>query len=69
MTLFTKIKLRDSILGPLLWNVMNNGLVMLSIIGKATIVSFANNLIVVVTVRHLEHVEVYVTKMVRAATI
>ena len=57
---------QGSVLGPLLWNIMYNGVLALPVPEGTTIVGFADDLAVVVAAKHPEDVEVYATETVRA---
>lgn len=58
--------LQDSVLGPLLCNVMYNGMLLFPVADEATLVSFADDLAIVIVAKFPEEVEVYATESAMA---
>lgn len=52
--------LQGSVLGPLLWNIMYNNVLIRRIPQEYTIVGFAYNIAVIVMARYINKVELYV---------
>lgn len=48
---------QGSVLGPLLWNVMYDGILKLHLPERTTIVGFADDVALVVTAKHLQEAE------------
>ena len=57
---------QGSVLGPLLWNVMYNGVLVLPVPKEATIIGFADDLAVVVVAKQPEDVEMYANETISA---
>ena len=47
---------QGSVLGPLLWNIMHDGLLKLALPSEARLVAFADDVAVVIVVKHLEEI-------------
>lgn len=59
---------QDSVLGPLLWNAMYNGVLSLLMPKDITSIGFANDPAVVVVAKHSEDVELYGSETIHATT-
>ena len=56
---------QGSVLGPLLWNVMYDGVLRLKVPEEAKIIGFADDIAVVVQARNLEDVQLYTNETIR----
>ena len=55
---------QGSVLGPLLWSIMYNEVLILNIPEEANIIGFADNIVVTVSARHIDEVELISNEVV-----